>query len=120
MAAFDAKTLHALRDVQEVDIRTEKHPRTGVTIWIVVAGADAYVRSVRGTAGRWYRDLAAGGPATLEFAGNRIAVQAVPVHDAGAIERASAEFLTKYRSSPYAPAMVKAEVLPTTLRLEPR
>jgi hypothetical protein len=120
MATFDAPTLRALRAVQEVDIRTEKHPRTAVTIWIVVAGEEAYIRSVRGPAGRWYRDLAVGGAASLEFSGNRLAVQAVPVQDAGAIERASAEFLAKYRTSPYAPAMVKAEVLSTTLRLEPR
>jgi hypothetical protein len=35
----------------------------------VVADEEVFVRSVRGTKGRWYGDLAAGGPATLEFAG---------------------------------------------------
>jgi hypothetical protein len=49
-----------------------------------------------------------------------LAVQAVPERDPGAIDRASHEYLRKYRSSPYAQAMVKPEVLPTTLRLEPR
>ena len=40
--------------------------------------------------------------------------------DADSIARASREYLRKYQPSPYAQAMVRAEVLPTTLRLEPR
>jgi hypothetical protein len=120
MAKFDADTLRALRDRQEVAIRTEKHPQTAVVIWIVVADDDVFVRSVRGDKGRWYRDLAPGGPATLEFAGRKLAVQAIPASDAGAIASASDEYLRKYRTSPYAQSMVRAEVLPTTLRLEPR
>jgi hypothetical protein len=120
MANFDADTLRDLRDVQEVAIRTEKHPKNAVVIWVVVADDEVFVRSVRGTRGRWYRDLAAGGPATLEFAGRRLAVQAIPESDPAAVDRASREYLRKYRPSPYAQAMVKSEVLPTTLQLEPR
>jgi hypothetical protein len=120
MANFDADTLRELRDVQEVAIRTEKHPKNAVVIWVVVADDEVFVRSVRGTRGRWYRDLAAGGPATLEFAGRRLAVQAIPESDPAAVDRASREYLRKYRASPYAQAMVKSEVLPTTLQLEPR
>jgi hypothetical protein len=120
MANFDADTLHELRDLQEVAIRTEEHPETAVVIWVAVAGDEVFVRSVRGAKGRWYRDLAAGGPASLEFAGRRLAVQAIPASDPAAISRASREYLRKYRLSPYAQAMVRSEVLPTTLRLEPR
>jgi hypothetical protein len=75
---------------------------------------------VRGANGRWYRDLSGGGPATVEFAGRRLAVQAVPASDPGAVAKVSREYLRKYRPSPYAEAMVRSEVLPTTLRLEPR
>ena len=120
MAKFDADTLRELRDIPEVAIRTEKHPATAVIIWVVVADEEVFVRSVRGSKGRWYRDLATGGPATLEFAGRPLAVQAVPASDADAIARVSREYLQKYQPSPYAQAMVRAEVLPTTLRLEPR
>src|SRR5438876_12398281 len=120
MAKFDAESLGELRDVQEVAIRTEKHTKTAVVIWVVVADEEVFVRSVGGAKGRWYRDLAAGGPATLEFAGRRLAVQAVPASDPDAVARASREYLRKYRPSPYAQAMVKSEVLPTTLRLEAR
>jgi hypothetical protein len=120
MANFDVPTLRELRDAREIVIRTEKHQKTAVVIWVVVAGDQVFVRSVYGPRGRWYRDLAAGGPATIEFSGRRIAVQAVPESDPGAIEGASREYLRKYRPSPYAEAMVKPEVLPTTLRLDPR
>jgi hypothetical protein len=52
--------------------------------------------------------------------GRSVAVRAVPESDPGAVDRASREYLRKYEPSPYAGAMVKPEVLPTTLRLEPR
>ena len=119
MTNFDADTLRELRDVQEVAIRTEKHPKSTVVIWVVVADDEVFVRSWRGAKGRWYRDLAAGGPATLEFAGRQLAVHAVPVSDPAAIAKASQEYLRKYQPSPYAQAMVRPDVLPTTLRLEP-
>jgi hypothetical protein len=89
-------------------------------IWVIVADGEVFVRSVRGSKGRWYRDLATGGSATLEVAGRRLEVQALPASDAEAVAQASREYLRKYEPSPYAQAMVRAEVLPTTLRLEPR
>jgi hypothetical protein len=120
MTKFDADTLRELRDVAEVSIRTGKHPKTAVVIWVVVDDGDVFVRSVRGGRGRWYRDLAAGGPAELEFAGRRLEVEAVPAADPAAIARASREYLRKYRQSPYAQSIVKSETLAATLRLEPR
>jgi hypothetical protein len=120
MAKFDADTLRELRSFREVVIRTEKHPDSAVVIWVVVADDEVFVRSVRGTKGRWYRDLATGGSATLELAGRQLRVEAFPLSDADSIARASREYLSKYQPSSYAQAMVRAEVLPTTLRLEPR
>jgi hypothetical protein len=120
MTTFGSETLRELRDCQEVAIRTERHPASAITIWVVISDGEVLVRSVRGTKGRWYKDLAGGGPATLEFNGQRLPVQAVPATDAGSIERASREFLAKYRYSPYAESMARPEALQTTLRLEPR
>src|SRR6266446_5496817 len=97
MAKFDAESLGELRDVQEVAIRTEKHPKSAVVIWVVVADDEVFVRSWLGAKGRWYRDLAAGGPATLEFAGRRLAVQALPASDPETVARVSREYLRKYR-----------------------
>jgi hypothetical protein len=120
MTTFAPETLRLLHDRREVAIRTDRHPASAVTIWIVVADGEVFVRSVRGAKGRWYRDLAGGGSATLEFDGRQLAVAAIPATDAGSIERASVAFLAKYRSSPYADSIVRSEVLPTTLRLEPQ
>jgi hypothetical protein len=72
MPNFDADCLRDLRDVQEVVIRTEKHRNSAVVIWVVVADEEVFVRSWLGTRGRWYKDIAAGGPATLEFVGQRL------------------------------------------------
>jgi hypothetical protein len=120
MTSFDADTLRALREVHEPRIRTDKHPRSAVVIWVMVDGDDVFVRSWLGARGRWYQDLAAGGTATLEFAGRRPAVRAIPASDDASVERASREILQKYRQSSHAQEMVRTEILPTTLRLEPR
>ncbi|MPZ32401.1 MAG: DUF2255 family protein [Rhodospirillales bacterium] len=120
MSKFDAKTLSDLHEAEEVAIRTEKHPDNAVVIWVVVADDEAFARSFRGAKGRWYRDLATGGPAVLEFGGRRLAVQAAPTNDEAALARVSREYFRKYRSSSYAQAMVQPGILSTTLRLEPR
>ena len=44
MTNFDADILSELRDVREVAIRTEKHPKNAVVIWAVVAGDQLLVR----------------------------------------------------------------------------
>jgi hypothetical protein len=120
MAKFGIDTLRELRDRKEVAIRTGRHPNSPVTIWVVVADSEVFVRSVRGAKGRWFRDLATGGPATLDIDDERLEVQVAPATDAESIERASREFLSKYRTSPYAQSIVRPEVLQTTLRVEPR
>ena len=120
MTNFDADTLRALRDVREAAICTEQHPKSAVIIWVVVADDEVFVRSWRGSKGRWYRDLAAGGPAMLEFAGRRLAVRAIPASDPASVARANGEYLRKYQPSSHARELVRSEVLPTTLRLEPR
>lgn len=116
---FDAATLEFLRSSQEVSIRTGKRPDRGVVIWAVVVGDAAFVRSVRGPAGKWYKALAADGRATLEINGRLVPVRAIAVSDAPAIAAVSAEYLAKYATSPYAQSMLRPETLPTTLRLEP-
>jgi hypothetical protein len=120
MANFDADILRELHDLQEVFIRTEKHPKSAIVIWVAVDDDEVFVRSWLGTKGRWYKDLAAGGPATLEFGGRRVAVQAIPASDDDAVARTSREILKKYRRSSHAQEMVRPEILPTTMRLEPR
>ena len=74
----------------------------------------------RGAKGRWYKDVAGGGEATVEFNGHKLPVRAVPAADQASIEQATREYLRKYGRSPYAQSVVRPDILPTTLRLEPR
>ncbi|MGH7154796.1 MAG: DUF2255 family protein [Acetobacteraceae bacterium] len=116
---FDTATLDALRSTMEIRIIPSGHRGAGIIIWAVAVGDEAFVRSVKGANARWYKSVAADGRATLAIGDRRIAVRASPVSVPAAIERVSREYLTKYRDSEYAPAMVRPEVLDTTLLLEP-
>jgi NAD(P)-dependent dehydrogenase (short-subunit alcohol dehydrogenase family) len=78
-----------------------------VVIWVVVADDEVFVRSWRGAEGRWYWDLAAGGPATLEYAGRRLEVQASPADDYPAVTRVSGEFLRKYQRNNHVQEVVR-------------
>jgi hypothetical protein len=120
MRMFDADTLRDVRDRHEVAIRTGRHPDSNVVVWTVVVGDAVFVRSARGAKGRWYRDLAGGDTATLEAGPRRLAVRATLVDDPTEIERVSGEYRRKYGSSPYLQSVLRAEVVATTLRLEPR
>jgi hypothetical protein len=55
----------------------------------------------------------------LEINDRLIPVRATAVSDRPTIEAVSAEYLSKYATSPYARSMVRPDTLPTTLRLEP-
>jgi hypothetical protein len=116
---FDAATLDQLRNTKEVRIHAGKPPEKTATIWVVVGDSDVFIRSVRGPKGRWYRTAAADGQAALEVGDRSFPVRVTAATDDASIERASREFLAKYSPSPYAPMMVRPEVLMTTLRLEP-
>jgi len=108
-----------LRGAKVVGIRTGKQSDRAVIIWAVVVGDAAYVRSVRGPAGKWYKAVAADGRATLEINDRLIPVRAIAVLHQLTIEAGSAEYLSEYATSPYAQSMVRSDTLPTTLPLVP-
>src|SRR5438094_5615081 len=123
-ASFDPDTLQALDRADEVDIETsrgEGAPVHRVTIWIVVDGDNAYVRSVRGPAGRWYRELSANTKGAIHVGGRRIPIEAEPVTDPESISRVTAALKRKYEQRWPGPlaGMLREEVLPTTMRLKP-
>ena len=115
---FDADDLNMLRSRTEVGIRTGPQPQRPVTIWIVVVNDAVFVRSVRGPRGKWYRVARASGEATLVAGPQEFAVRATAVTDPATLDAVSQAFLSKYANSPYAPTMVSADNVPTTLRLE--
>lgn len=121
LARFDAGLLELLRDELEVDIETWNPLRGSrrVTIWIVVVGDAAYVRSFRGPGGRWYQDLRVEPHGAVHLRGRRIPVRAELADDPYSVEAVSRALASKYRGDPATPAMLTPYVLGTTLRLEP-
>lgn len=123
MSGFDRQTLELLEQQREVDIVTR--PPDGseqqTTIWIVVEDGEAYVRSFRGPRARWFR-AALERPDKLDLivADRRLPVRAQPATDEVSIARCSSGLQRKYAGHPSTDAMVREEVLETTLRLEPR
>ncbi len=118
---FSPDLLGLLERTEEVEIETSTSGggthRT--IIWIVVDGHVPFIRSVRGPAGRWYREALAQPAVTIHAAGQAMAARAVRAVDPDSIARCSAALRRKYASDPSLDLMLRPEVLSTTLRLEP-
>lgn len=124
MAAFDRQTVALLEREREIDIvatRQDGSATAATTIWVVVDGEDAFIRSWRGERAIWYR-AATGRPSEVELraGGRRIPVRVVPAADDRSVARCSAALQAKYAGDPSADAMVRDEIVATTLRVEPR
>jgi hypothetical protein len=106
---------------KEVDIETRSadgHVHT-VTIWIVVHDGAPYVRSVRGKAGRWYREIVAREEGVLHVGSRKVAVHPSPVTSPEMIDQVSAALWRKYPKSSSLFSMLRLSTLDTTLRLDP-
>lgn len=122
---FDPDTIATLARIREIDLETTSLDGTKThrtTIWIVTIGDQAFIRSERGTAGRWYRE-ARQTPDVIVHAGDAaISVTAVPAADPDSIRQVSDAFTDKYgrRSAASTAAMLEPHTLETTLRLDRR
>jgi hypothetical protein len=122
VARFPADVLARFDTTKVVDIETRsaKGTKHSVPIWIVVVDGVPYVRSVRGPQGRWYRELLARGEGAVVAGGKRVPVRAAHDSSAAAIEAVSGALRKKYAGSGQSLAsMLRANVLDTTVRLEP-
>ena len=119
--SFKRDELRLLEGAEEVDIETQppSGPAHRATIWIVVDGDSAYIRSVNGPSGRWYRELGANPAGALHVDGRRIPITAVPAADPDSVERFNAALRRKYTGVTGFDSMLRPETLDTTLRLEP-
>ena len=122
--SFEADVLQLWAQEPEIDIETSRGdgaPVHQTTIWIVVDGPTAYVRSVRGSAGRWFRELTANPRGAIHAGGRRVAVSASPASDSATIARVSELLREKYETRWPGPtaSMLRDDVLPTTMRLSP-
>jgi hypothetical protein len=121
--AFGADLLHRLRHEIEVDIET--HPTADAPphrtiIWVVVDAKDrVLIRSYRGAGARWYREATSGTPAALVIGDEVLPVTVEHARDGERIRACSAELERKYAGHPATPAMVREDVLDTTLELRP-
>ena len=121
-AQFPAAVLKRFDGTKVVDIETRsaKGTKHSVKIWIVVVNAVPYVRSVRGPQGRWYRRLLARGEGVIVAGGQRTAVKAKHDRSKAAIDATSEALRRKYKTSGASlQSMLRADVLDTTMRLEP-
>ena len=119
--SFAADDLARLRAAEEVDIETQAPdgpvPRT--TIWLVVDGADVFVRSVRGPSGRWFREATANPAVAVHVDGRRLPATAIPATDPDSIERTTRAVREKYVGIAGFEAMQNPAIFDSTLRLEP-
>ena len=124
---FSPDVVALLDQTDEVRIEppsADGQPMQPVIIWVVVLdGRDVYVRSYRGVKGRWYQQLLKQPQhrGRLHVDQRAIPVRAVHIDDPEIIARVSDGFRKKYESKwPQETAeMVRDDVLPTTLRLDP-
>jgi hypothetical protein len=122
--SFDAETLRLLDETDEVYIETRRDgdsPVHRTIIWAVVVGGEVFVRSVRGRRGRWYREILSNPEGALHVEDNRILIRAAVATDGTTVDAVSDAIRSKYQESWPGPtaAMVRTEVLPTTLKLSP-
>ena len=122
--SFETETLRLLDETDEVYVETRRDSDSEehrTIIWVVVTGGEVFVRSVRGTKGRWYREISSNPEGALHVDDERIPVRAAPADDWPTVEAVSDALRSKYEESAPGPtaAMVRPEVLPTTLKLSP-
>jgi hypothetical protein len=119
--SFTSDDLERLARAEEIEIETQAPdgPVHQTTIWIVVDGDEAFVRSVRGKKGRWYREASANPAVAVHVDGRRLPATAIPATDPDSIERTSNALREKYDRVSGLAQMLKPDVLETTFRLEP-
>jgi hypothetical protein len=122
--SFDNETLSLLDETMEVRIETRRDadsPEHRTIIWVVVIEGEVFVRSVRGQKGRWYREISSNPEGALHVRGNRIPVRAAHATDGPTVDAVSDAIRSKYEQDSPGPtaAMVRPDVLPTTLKLSP-
>lgn len=120
---FQPEVLGRLRTRREVRIETRAGPDAPIhktIIWVVVDGDRVFVRTYRGARSRWYREVLVEPDCTLWLGKEALPVRAVAATERDLVAAVSRGFETKYADSSSTPAMVRDDVLDTTLELLPR
>ncbi len=118
---FGESDLATLAAVEEIEIET--HSANGAAhrtiIWPMVHDGAVLIRSYRGAGARWYREARADPGVVLHADGLSMSGRAVPATDPATIKACSAALREKYRGDPSLEEMLRADILETTMRVEP-
>ncbi len=123
MTAWTQPELTRIGGVEELEIVTLRHdgsPRKPVTIWVVRAGDDLYVRSAYGRAAAWYRGTQARHEGHISSGGMTKDVTFADT-DPAVLDQIDAAYRTKYRrhGAQYVNSVTSEEARSTTIRLVP-
>ena len=118
---FEPAELALLDATEEIDIETARPDGAAhrTTIWIVVDGDDAFIRSVNGASARWYREATANPAVTIHAGDRALAAQAIAAADPDAVGRVNDALRRKYTGITGLREMLEPDIFDTTLRLEP-
>lgn len=112
--------LRAAREVRIETSRDEGAPVHRTIIWVVVDDQDrVLVRTYLGPGSRWYREALAAGRVRLIVGERAIDFSVEEATDPQRVQACSDGLRAKYRRSASLDAMLRDEVLPTTLELHP-
>ena len=120
MTDAERELLRAAREVRIETSRGADAPVHRTIIWVVVAEADrVLVRTYLGPGSRWYREALASGRVRLIAGERAVDFSVEQATDADRVEACSDALRAKYRRSASLDAMLRDEVLGTTLELHP-
>jgi hypothetical protein len=120
MTEADLELLRAAREVRIETSRAEGAPVHRTIIWVVVDERDrVLIRTYGGSGSRWYREALSSGRCRLLVEGRAVEFGVEVADDPERIAACSAALADKYRGDASTPAMLRDEVLGTTLQLHP-
>jgi hypothetical protein len=119
--SFEQPDLDLLEATEEIEIETQAPGGSPhrTTIWILVDDGEVFVRSVRGSSGRWYREATANPAVAVIADGRRLTATAISADDPDTIDRINRALGRKYRGIEGYDEMLEPAVLGVNLRLEP-
>ncbi|MFF3411159.1 DUF2255 family protein [Streptomyces sp. NPDC002742] len=123
MTNWEESELVAVGAAEELELRSQRADgslRAAVTMWVVRSGRHLYVRSVKGTAGPWYRGTQARHQGSVA-AGGVLRDVAFREADPDEYQQVDAAYRTKYGRYPaIVEHVLTDQARASTLRLEPR
>ena len=112
-------TIDAAQELTLASVRSDGTLRRPVTMWVIRAGGDLYVRSVNGRGAAWFRGAQTRHQARIHAGGIEKDVSLVET-DAGSAQIDTA-YETKYARYPtIVPSIVTPKARAATLKLVPR